>query len=78
MSEIPEDVMEMAREVFVEFDEDDSRASIKLIASAIMAERERCAKVADHWRREAQTVPDFASSETAKHIAADIRRGDRP
>jgi hypothetical protein len=46
MSEIPEDVMEMAREVFVEFDEDDSRASIKLIASAIMAERERCAAFA--------------------------------
>lgn len=92
MSEIPADVMEAAAKAVrlcekarSELEEENAAvASICVIARAIMAERERCAKVADGVRwtpgpdtseKNAQLI-GYICKDVAGKIAAFIRRGE--
>ena len=77
MTDIPDDVMAKAREIVSWHLEPPAELMVLDIAHAIMAERERCAKVAE---ADGGLVPngfgkmDFGPN-TARRIAAAIRKG---
>lgn len=87
MSEIPEDVMVLAEEAYQRAiymtTEDDPKTMVEMVARAIMAERERCAKVADDHEARPNLLPLCSSEmnqgaqrgqyEAAEEIAAAIR-----
>ena len=76
MGEFPDDIMGAARDAYADALKDSFRAgSVKIIARAIMAERQRCADIArasrNHW------VDDsFARFDEAVTILEAIERGD--
>lgn len=73
MSEIPEDVKAAARKLCAEYEVDNPHGfEEQIIARAIMAERERCAKIADKLAAKHTGGPGSA----ARAIAAAIRRGN--
>lgn len=49
MAELPEDVLEKARQVHLAILGRGSSQSVEIIAAAIMAERQRCMKLAQGW-----------------------------
>lgn len=74
MGEFPDDIMGAARDAYADALKDSFRAgSVKIIARAIMAERQRCARISKHftgslWPRQV--------NDAARAITADIERGD--
>ncbi|PAP94006.1 hypothetical protein [Mesorhizobium wenxiniae] len=77
MSEIPEDILKTAAELVemqsVWIRDKPHETCAKLIAEALMAERERCAKIAEAAGRELE--PSFVA-DTAWAIAESIRSPD--
>lgn len=80
MTEVPEDVMEKAREAFASIEAmyDDmglaDDACVDIVAYAILAERERCAMIAETWHPDDVRPQDlYRWSMTANEIAASIR-----
>jgi len=76
MTEIPDDVMKAARDAVNSAIDD--RGAIGVIARAILAERERCAKVAEEdlrspMAKKAGHVPSWLAR--GRVIAAAIRKG---
>jgi hypothetical protein len=65
--EIPEDIRETAKRVWNEEDWS-AHGAMELIARAILAERERCAKI----------VEGYADGDWQPEIAAAIRKGEAP
>ena len=81
MNEIPEDIMEAAKSVADEAHDDMShRGTVAAVSKAILAERERCAKIAEnatievsmHWDPETVVTQAVAHRD---RIAAAIRQG---
>jgi hypothetical protein len=82
MTDIPEDVMETAREaVFDVTQRFDTPGKVDVIARAILAERERCARVADDYTADGYDDDPMHGCfgegyrESALSIAAAIRAG---
>ena len=72
MSEIPEDILSIAKRSVIGVEGFlDSTVGVEAVAKALMAERERCAKVVERMLRFADTT-----SNSDEAIAAAIRRGD--
>lgn len=74
MSEIPADVMETAQAVASAYGMEGANA-LEAIASAIMAERERCAKITEDWQSD--LVIGERINAAIKRLAGRIR-GNRP
>lgn len=75
MSEIPEDVMARGKEVLIALDDAMGwRESCQIIAHAIMAERERCAKALEAAAEESEVQPYWSTM----HHAAALVRGTPP
>ncbi|WP_276200355.1 hypothetical protein [Chelatococcus sp. XZ-Ab1] len=92
MSETPEDVMKLARDAAARWYDDDSsfmlageiRAGehddwpvVRVTARAIMAERERCAEVADDYATFYRGLGCVHRHHIVETIAEEIRLGDR-
>jgi len=81
MTEIPDDVMDAARDVYSKASDDGFRVfSIKIIARAILAERERCARLCEDTAMvvtSGRTKPDFGiySGEPADMTAGNTHPG---
>lgn len=92
MTDIPDDVMKVARGLIdAEFEDNGDRPIwgppdqfIEIIARAILAERERCAKIADIEEarfcdpRIRDSFHSRGARDASLRIAAAIRRGDGP
>ena len=75
MTEIPDDVKKAAVVAFnTAIDMDRYEGSYEVIARAILAERERCAKVAISHAPATQDFADAPLQDMAKRIAAAIRK----
>lgn len=72
MTTIPDDIMKAAMEAYLSLMDDDFYDDHKYgsghIARALLAERERCAKVADK----------YSTLAVARYIAIGIRKGGKP
>ena len=83
MPPIPEDIMHAAMEAYLSLMDDDRYDDHKYgsehIARAIMAERERCAMVAEsHGGRDTDRVSGWGGAVRAQSIADAIRKGSNP
>lgn len=82
MTTIPDDIMQAAMEAYLSLMDDDRYDDHKYgsehIARAIMAERERAAKVADSRIVEGDAEYLAGWRRAAEIIGNDIRKGDRP
>lgn len=87
MSDIPNDVIKAAKKAHTEFADNRCLDNLgTIIARAILAERERCAKIAETrheiWRfphpDDAQHGEVCDGISACADIAAAIRRGDKP
>jgi hypothetical protein len=76
MTDIPEDIMLAARDACLASVEQviANDIGIRVIARAIMAERERCAKIAESY--DLSIMSSTSADVTARKIAAAIRKGD--
>ena len=75
--DIPEDIMRSAKECSdqlpVDWNPDNDAEGVCLIALAILAERERCAKLAEAMKDEPCSGPEWAAA--CADIADAIRKG---
>ena len=77
MGEFPDDIMGAARDAYADALKDSFRAgSVKIIARAIMAERQRCADIARKRRDKWALFNANARENEADEILAAIERGD--
>jgi len=81
MSDIPADIVEMAINCVLRFNPSNDSRWAHFVAEAILAERERCAAIAEGYRKANDTGDGFDSQPiraTAFNIREAILRGDRP
>lgn len=68
VSEIPADVMNAARDVFENLPLGHESEAVNVIARALLAERERAAKIAEQWKESAWIDEVFAARSIADAI----------
>jgi hypothetical protein len=77
--DIPQDVLATAEDRYLDAvvmtKKDEPRAIVLMIARAILAERERCAKIADGIREEVLAAHQHERAHAVACVAAAIRAG---